>query len=36
MVIVYIIIPNQHASGTLLVSFLLLTVSALLSQGLDA
>lgn len=35
MVMVYYIIPTQHASGILLVSFLLLTISASLIQRLD-
>lgn len=35
MVMVYYIIPTQHASGILLVSFLLLTISASLIERFD-
>lgn len=35
MVMVYYIILTQHASGILLVSFLLLTISASLIERLD-
>lgn len=35
MVMVYYIFPTQHASGILLVSFLLLTISASLIQKLN-